>query len=132
MKTIYEFKKGDKIVRVQPAKPYSDERINIFGQKEGGIRDRSYLGEMLIFVGIANGCVYLQRADKLSITIFGHSMIVLALDIWDEGWDLYFDPINLLDGIEPKLDSKTIEQQIQDAIECENYELAEILKQKLK
>jgi len=132
MKTIYEFKKGDKIVRVQPAKPYSDERINIFGQKEGGIRDRSYLGEMLIFIGIANGCIYLQRTDKLNIIVFGNDIIKLALDIWDEGWDLYFDPINLLIGLEQELDKKTIEQQIQDAIECENYELAEILKQKLK
>lgn len=131
MKTIYDFKKGDEIVRVQPAKPYSAVRIGLFGQEEGEVRDRSYMGEKLVFVGIANGQIYCQRTDSFSLSMFGDKLLDLALDIWDEGWDLYVDPKKLLEGFEPKMDNQTIEEQIKKAIENEDYELAEKLKSKL-
>lgn len=131
MKTIYDFKKGDEIVRIQPAKPYSAVRIGLFGQEEGGVRDRSYMGEKLIFVGIANGQIYCQRTDSFSLSMFGDKLLDLALDIWDEGWDLYVDPKKLLEGFEPKMDNQTIEEQIKKAIENEDYKLAEKLKSKL-
>ena len=41
MKTIYEFKSGDEVVRIQPSKPIQ----NIFGS---GVQDRSWLGEKFI------------------------------------------------------------------------------------
>ena len=78
MKTIYDFKKGDEIVRVQPAKPYSGVRINLFGENEGGVRDRSYMGVKLIFVGILNGQIYCQVTDKLTLTILGDKLLNLA------------------------------------------------------
>jgi hypothetical protein len=131
MKTIYDFKKGDEIVRIQPAKPYSAVRIGFFGQEEGGVRDRSYMGEKLIFVGIANGQIYCQRTDSFSLSMFGDKLLNLSLDIWDEGWDLFIDPKKLLEGFEPKMDASTIEEQIKKAIENEDYELAEKLKSKL-
>jgi hypothetical protein len=131
MKTIYDFKKGDEIVRVQPAKPYSAVRIGLFGQEEGGVRDRSYMGEKLIFVGIANGQIYLQSDSDFRKAMFGDRLIDLSLDIWDEGWDLFIDPKKLLEGFEPKMDKQTIEEQIQNAIKNEDYELAEKLKSKL-
>jgi hypothetical protein len=131
MKSIYGFKKGDEIVRVQPAKPYSAVRIGLFGQEEGGVRDRSYMGEKLIFVGIANGQIYLQRTDSFSLRMFGDKLLNLALDIWDEGWDFFVDPQKLLDGFEPKIDKKFIEDKLKEAIEKEDYELAEKLKKKL-
>ena len=130
MKTIYDFKKGDEVVRVIPAKPYSEKRIGIFGE-EAGIRDRSYMGEKLIFVGIANGQIYLQRTDPCKLTLLGDELIDLPLDVWDEGWDLYFDPQKLLEGLEPKFDASNLEEQIKKAIENEDYELAEKLKAKL-
>lgn len=131
MKTIYDFKKGDEIVRVQPAKPYSPVRIGLFGQEEGGVRDRSYMGEKLIFVGIANGQIYLQSDSEFRKIMFGDKLINLSVDIWDEGWDLYVNPKKLIEGFEPKMDKLAIEEQIKKAIENENYELAEKLKSKL-
>ena len=131
MKTIYDFKKGDEIVRVQSSKTYSPVRIGLFGQEEGGVRDRSYIGEKMIFIGIANGQIYCQKTDKLELAIFGDKLLELALDIWDEGWDLYVDPKKLLEGFEPKMDNQIIEEQIKKAIENEDYELAEKLKSKL-
>ena len=131
MKTIYDFKKGDEIVRIQPARPYSDVTIGVFGQREGGVRDRSYMGEKLIFIGIANGQIYCNRTDRFALNIFGDEPINLSLDIWDEGWDLFVDPKKLLEGFEPKMDESQINDKIKKAIETEDYELAEKLKLKL-
>lgn len=122
MKTIYDFYKGDEIVRIMPAKEFSI----------GGIRDRSYMGEKLIFVGIANGQIYCKRTDSLSLKVFGDKLLNLSLDIWYEGWDLFIDPYKLFDGLESKIDTSVIEEQLKLAIKAENYELAEILKSKLK
>jgi len=57
MKTIDQFKTGDEIVRLEPAKPYRT-----------ATRDRSYLGEKLTFIGVANGNIYLERDDKSVMT----------------------------------------------------------------
>jgi len=127
MKSIYDFKKGDEIVRVQPAKPYSPGLY----ETEGGFRDRSYMGTKLIFMGIANGQIYLQPTDSFSLHVFGDKLIDLALDIWDEGWDLYIDPQKLFDGVEPSIGNSIIEEQLKRAIANEDYELAEKLKLKL-
>ena len=131
MKTIYDFKKGDEIVRVQPAKPYSAVRIGLSGQEEGGLRDTSYMGEKLILIGIANGQIYLQSDSDFRKAMFGYKLIDLSIDIWDEGWDFFIDPKKLLKGFEPKIDKQTIEEQIKNAIKNEDYELAEKLKSKL-
>lgn len=131
MKTIYEFNKGDEIVRVQPAKPYSPTRMGFFGE-EGGVRDRSYIGNKMVFVGIANGKIYLKRLDDFSLKIFGDKLLELDLDIFDEGWDFYVDPKTLVEGFETIIDKITIEEQIEKAVEEENYELAEKLRLKLK
>lgn len=132
MKTIYNFKKGDEIVRIQPAKPYSPKRMGVFGD-EGGVRDRSYMGEKLIFVGIANGQIYCKRTDEFSLKIFGDKLLSLPLDVFDEGWESYIDPETLLENCENEiiLDEETINQQIKVAVDNEDFELAERLKKKL-
>ena len=89
------------------------------------------MGKRMIFVGIANGQIYLQRTDKFELSMFGDEFVDLPVDIWDEGWDLFIDPKKLLEGFEPKMDVSTIEEQIKKAIENEDYELAEKLKSKL-
>lgn len=127
---IHTFKKGDEIVRVSPAKPYSPVTFGPFGS-QGGHQDRSYLGEKLIFIGIANGQIYLQRTNKAELEFFGDKMLDLSLDVWDEGWELYIDPKKLLEGFEVPMDNKTLEEQIQKAVEAENYELAETLRKRL-
>ena len=121
MKTIYNFKRGDEIVRVARSKPY-----------QSGITDGSYMGEKLMFVGIANGQIYFKHMSDFSLAVFGDRLFNLSLDLWDEGWDYYFDPNKLLEGFEPELSVADIEEQIQMAINNEDYELAEKLKKRLK
>jgi len=120
MKTIYEFKKGDKIVRVENAKPIGGD----------GIRDRSYVGEKMIFAGIANGVIYLKPTTMISTFLAGKDKLMdLPLDTWDEGWDYWVDPNTLLDNI---LDEKQIKSKLSEALDEENYELADKLKNMLK
>ena len=114
MKTIYEFKKEDEIVRIIPAKPLSD----MMGKE---IRDRSYLGQKMIFAGIANGQIYLKRTDYLSIQLFGNKLVNLPLDLWDDGWDNWVDPDTLLENIIP---IETLEEKLKKALKDEDYELA--------
>ena len=113
MKTIYEFKKGDEIVRIVPAKPINN------------IRDRSYMGDKMTFVGIANGQIYLKRTNQLEIRLMGDSLLNISLDLWDDGWDLWVDPLTLLDN---DIDRVHIEDKLFDALSEEDYELAEKLK----
>ncbi len=120
MKTIYEVKKVDEIVRVENAKPISN----------GGIRDRSYVGEKMIFAGIANGVIYLKPTTIISTFLAGKEKLMdLPLDTWDEGWDYWIDPNTLLDNI---LDEKQIKSKLSEALDEENYELADKLQKMLK
>lgn len=128
MKTIHDFKKGDEIVRVKPAKSYG---VNIFGEQGSG--DRSYMGEKLIYVGIANGQIYLKSTDPFYIKMFDNELIDLALDCWDEGWEAWIDPKTLLDDTaEVVVDKKILKQRIQAALDREDYETAEKLKKQLE
>lgn len=132
MKSIYHFKKGDIITRIKPSKPLSD--IVFYGSVFRCDGDRSYLGEKLIFVGIANSLIYLQRTDKVDLSIFGDKLLELPLDIFDEGWDFYFDPMNFFNDTIPVKDENTIEdikEQLNSAILNEDYETANIIKLKL-
>ncbi len=113
MKTIYEFKKGDEIVRIIPAKPINN------------IRDRSYMGDKMIFVGIANGQIYLKRTNELERRLFGDSLSNLSLDMWDEGWDNWIDPLTLYEN---DIDPIHIENRLFDALSREDYMEAEKLK----
>ena len=126
MKTIYDFKNGDEIVRILPAKPYAPLMAS-----GDGLRDRSYLGKKLIFIGIANGQIYLKRTESSDLAIFGDSFLSLSLDIWDEGWDFYINPESLIGDSFTSIDKKTLEEQIKKAVADENYELAQLLTSKL-
>ena len=121
MKTIYEFKKGDEIVRIIPARPLND----MMGRE---VRDRSYLGEKMIFAGIANGQIYLKRTDYLSIQLFGNKLIDLPLDLWDDGWDTWRDPETLLENI---ICAETLLEKLEKALKDEDYELANKIKKLL-
>ena len=128
MKTIYEFKNGDEVVRIEPAKDLS----NILGET---IRDRSYVGEKMIFVGIANGVIYLKPTERLSIFFSAEGFIDLPLDIWDEGWDHWVDPKTLLgdeNNYLNNLDERQIKSKLSQAVAEENYELADKLQKLLK
>jgi hypothetical protein len=128
---IINFKKGDIITRTHPAKPYSEERMGIFGP-EGGIRDRSYMGDNLLFVGIANGQIYFKNQEYFHVSMFGDKVQGVALDIWDEGWEYYVDPKSLTGDSEVKMDKSYILVKIKEAEEAEDYELALKLKHQLE
>jgi hypothetical protein len=55
MKTIFEFKAGDKITRLKPAEQFND---------------RSYMGDELTFIGIANGKIYFKDHDDKRKQLF--------------------------------------------------------------
>ena len=102
MKKIYDFQKDDIIVRVEPAKTYGGP---------GGVRDRSYLGSKLVFVGIANGSIYLQRTEES--TMYSAKLLSLSIDVWDDGWNFYFEPNQLLNGINSPVDHRQIKHQVE-------------------
>ena len=122
MKTIYEFKQGDEVVRVEAAKSLT----NVFGKES--VRDRSYLGEKFIFHGIANGVIYLKPTNKTTAWLINEKFVDLRLDIWDEGWENWVDPMSITENHIPRY---IIEEQINKAIDDENYELADRLKKQL-
>jgi hypothetical protein len=130
MKNITEFNPGDEVVRIIPAEPYSPLRIGLFGETEGGIRDRSYMGEKLIFVGVANGQIYLKRTSPGSIMFFGDKLLSLALDIWSNGWENWIDPETLLGKAAIQLPEENIDDQITDAMTREDYKAVAYLRRK--
>ena len=128
-KSIFEFKKGDKIVRVEPAKSYG---TSLFGEPLKG--DRSYIGEELEFMGVLNGCVYVK---PIRITWINKKddLRNLPLDVFSEGWDYWVDPKSLLDDSLEDAISATeseLKKRIELAIADENYELADKLSKLIK
>jgi hypothetical protein len=114
---IRDFKKGSIITRISPS--------------ENG--DRSYLGNKLLFIGVANNRIYYKNLTEVSKAVFGEDRIFdLAYDWWQSGWEYYVDPKTLMEGEEFKFTDLSIEQQIERAVEAEDYELAEKLKKQLK
>src|ERR1035437_6539396 len=77
MSSIYNFKKGDRIVRTE--RSHGD--------------DGSYMGEEMIFLGILNNRIY---------TIFTKRIIYLGLNHhfgiseWKDGWEYYENPSQLI------------------------------------
>ena len=153
--SIYDFKKGDIITRIEPSKP-------IPGLEIEEVRDRGYIGSPLKFLGVANGCVYVERYEKNKgdyddmpeIGKFfkvmlgkGIGPINLPLDMWDQGWTYYIDPYDIesydigkklderfqdpLDN-EMNISKKDLENQLKSALSKEDYELADKIKKKLK
>lgn len=147
--SIYEFKRGDIITRITPSK-------SLPGFEGEDFRDRAYIGTPLRFLGIANGCVYVERyerpnqnKDEDDIPSIGSFFklltgntgpINLPLDIWSEGWSYYIDPYKLgemLDdafqdmGDEPFLTKEELEDELKEALEKEDYKRADKLQKKI-
>lgn len=138
---ISNFEIGDIIVRMEPALSLS-----------GKVRDRSYLGKPLKFLGIANGCIYVEkfkeeREDEMDMhEIDGFNLSemfnmlmgeigprTLPEDLWSEGWAHYIDPYSI--GKEEKEQDNfrgetraSLEKKLQKALDNEDYRLAEKIK----
>jgi|19_taG_2_1085344.scaffolds.fasta_scaffold00745_12 hypothetical protein len=125
-KSIYDFKKGDEVVRTQASKPVGYTVMNPEGH-----RDRSYIGNKMIFVGIANGCIYLQRTG-IEAKMFPDKLVDLPLDLFDEGWDLYIDPEKLLEEVDSIIPMEALQRALHLALQKEDYEAAENLKKRIE
>jgi hypothetical protein len=123
-KTIHDFKPGDIVTRIQPAGIVS--RDTFLGA--GITYDSSYIGEKLVFVGIANGCAYFEPTEEFSIILEKGKLISLKLHRFEEGWAHYIDPRTLIDA-KPmskyaSMSDTSLVAELDNAIADENYEEA--------
>lgn len=129
-KSIHEFKKGDKITRIKPSKP-----VMKMGDEE--IVDRNFIGAPFIFVGIANGSIYLKKVINEKAMSFLNifidepiepPIINLELELFEEGWSYYIDPNTLGEtNSEEKISIKDLESEKKKALEKEDYKEADRL-----
>lgn len=129
---ILEFKKGDKIVRVEPSRSLGVIYNPFTGQIEQRGGDRSYIGEKLTFIGVANGCAYFDREkDSLISEVTGSTKLDIRLDLFSDGWDYWKDPNEI--GNESNSDSTrlklTLKEELERELADENYELIAELKE---
>jgi len=108
MKNIIEIEKGSFITRVSPSDGYGD---------------RSYIGDKLQFIGVANGMIYLKNLEESYIRMFREEKLIkVAFDIWQNGWDYYTEPESLFTNL---YDKYTLELKLKKALENEDYEEAQ-------
>ena len=79
---IHDFKKGDLITRVKSAWTESPD---------GNYKDTSFMGQKLIFLGIANGCIYLERSATIEKILNGQTFHI-PLEIYEYGWNHFEQP----------------------------------------
>lgn len=131
---IQEFKKGEIITRTEPSLAIFGGGINFMGVETAPKGDRSYMGDKLQFVGIANGQIYFKSLKPIYITIFGQDKIFdLPLDTFSEGWEYYIDPETLLQDNTPipQMSKQQLEKALKDALDKEDFEKAAELRDKL-
>jgi len=75
---INQFKQGDIITRVEPCSE---------------IKDRSYIGDKLLFVEIVNGTIRCMQMTKNDT--FKGRIIDVPLCDWSEGWEKFQTPIKI-------------------------------------
>ncbi len=103
---IQNFKKGDKITRIEPSE---------------GIGDRSYIGTKFRLIAVANGCVYVEALEDKGMRMIKSGKRILPLDWFSKGWD-YYEDISKLSFID------IFKSEIKKALEDENYELLSEIK----
>jgi hypothetical protein len=120
-------KKGDRITRIKPAEIDDAE-----------IEDVSFIGTPVIFLGIANGCLYLERDSQAEKMLYG-TYIKLPLFFWSKHWVMFEEPeflenINVLAVIEQELNSqyeKTLVIELEKAEENDDFEKARLIQAKM-
>lgn len=131
------------------------------GFEDVDMRDRAYIGSALVFLGIANGCVNVERwekpqkeEDEFGLPSFGNFMkmlsgqngpITLPLDMWTEGWAHYIDPYKLGEMLDDKfqdfldderklynnVSKEELEKQLEEALDNEDYKKAADIQHRL-
>ena len=92
-KTIYEFEQGDIITRVKPAILGTNDFAEPEPKEDGvlvlaKIKDFSYRGDRLKYLGIANNMIYLEHVDG----ILKGETTDLDIERWSDGWDIWVNP----------------------------------------
>ena len=121
-KSIYGFKKGDIITRLDPT------------LSEDGFKDFSLVGVKLKFLGIANACVYLSRPSNPIFKILlgeDNTQLKIPIALCEEGWSDYIEP-SFLEEREESNEFFILEKEIEKAIKEEDYFKAEELKKKME
>lgn len=127
-KSIHDFNPGDIITRVEPSALTNSNFMPIS-------YDCSYIGEKLIFIGVANGCIYLEPTDSFSIILEKGHLIGAKLHKFEYGWAHYIDPITLVNA-KPRskyesMSDTSLVGKLDEAIEVEDYEEASRIKHEL-
>lgn len=132
---IHEFKKGEIITRTEPSAAIFGGFVNILtGQDKPLTGDRSYMGDKLEFVGVANGMAYFkQLSSKWGFETNSNELRSLELDAWSEGWEYYVNPETLLQENMPiqEMSKQQLEKALQAALDKEDFEKAVELRDKL-
>ena len=130
-KSILDFKKGDIIAKIEPS-PIEGP----FGRG----RDTTFIGQKLIFLGIANGCIYLERTTTIEKLMQGQTFFI-PLSLYEMGWNYYEEPeflkgkddmISFLEKMVSPQSKAALEKIKKKAMEEENYELLAKVTKKLK
>ena len=125
-RSIHDFKPGDIVTRVEPVVTVNSGGMFMLGSPV--TEDGSYIGEKLIFLGIANGCAFFEPTDAFTKQLEGDKPISLKLYKYENGWAHYIDPLTLVDS-KPKskyesLSDTSLISKREEAIGKEDYEEA--------
>jgi len=129
-KSIYEFSPGDIVTRIEPSVIISQSMFM------GGMSyDSSYIGEKLIFIGIANGCAYFEATDSFTYILQKGRLIDLPIHKFEEGWAHYIDPTTLVNAKRKSkyesMSDTSLVSKLDEAIEIEDYEEASRIKHEI-
>lgn len=126
---IENFKRGDIIVRVEPAASLGIGMDFLTGQPMELGGDRSYIGERVEYIGTANGVIYVKpnRREWLHT-----DFIELPLDVWSEGWEKWTDPNDLMNdevmSMNKMFSIADLQERLVQCIDIEEYKEAEKLR----
>ncbi len=117
---ITQFKIGEAIVRTERAK---EKTIgDIMDMSTQTVRDGSFIGERMIFKGMANGVIYVEHADESEPIFFGKTT-KLRPDDWSEGWEVWIDPTALTNDTS-KISKQELKRLMKQAEQKEDFEAA--------
>ena len=127
-RSIYDFNPGDIITRVEPSALTNSSFMPVN-------YDCSYIGEKLIFLGVANGCIYLEPTDSFTYLLEKGHPIGAKLHQFEYGWAHYIDPATIASA-KPKskyesMSDTNLVGKLDEAIEVEDYEEASRIKHEL-
>ena len=132
---IKEFSKGDVITRVEASDPFGIDIHPLTGEAVVR-RDRSYIGDKLIFFGLGNGRAYFHRTNRFETEALGKETSI-PVDKYSEGWEYWIDPKTIYDGAESFTNREgdwteaKLQKHIDIAISCDNFEQAAKLRDKM-